>query len=121
MSILRHYKQRFDPDAEFVFRKNRKLGLCGVALCHKGMPVTQEMKDTLGKHKLRNWWDAGLIELATKQESVEQENVDKDHNLGGPAMGPAMKHMGAGWYEVTLEDGTVERVRGKKNAEDFLA
>ena len=129
MAQCRHWKQRFDPNAEMVFRKSRKLGLCGVERCEPGDPVTEEMKMALGRHRMKMWWEAGMLELRegsqlAREPELEPEApasppADESPELESPGL-PCMVHEGGGWYEVILVDGSKHRVRGKKAAEAFL-
>tara|TARA_R110000796_G_scaffold41179_2_gene101983 strand:+ start:28452 stop:28799 length:348 start_codon:yes stop_codon:yes gene_type:complete len=92
---LRHWKQRFEADADLIFSKRMKLGCCGVDVVNPGDIVTEDMKAALGRNRLRLWWEAKRIELANfdgdkgrvvSVEEVEQTNLDVDHNLGGPTV-----------------------------------
>lgn len=103
MAQCRHWKQRFDPAAKMVWRKSRKLGLCGAERCEPGDPVTEEQKQALGRYRLKMWWEAGMMELLVEEP---QE--------------PSMTHTGGGWYDVVLADGSKHRVRGKKKAKALL-
>lgn len=58
---LRHWKQQFDPTAQMVFRK--RVTVFGKQVEPK-QPLTQELIRQIGIHKLRAWWESGLIELA---------------------------------------------------------
>jgi hypothetical protein len=59
MRNVRHWKQRFDPNAEFVWRK-------GVVYDNErvvyGQPISPKLK--ADKARLRRFWDARVIELA---------------------------------------------------------
>lgn len=112
MSRIRHWKQRFEADADLIFSKRMKLGCCGVDVVNPGDPVTEEMKAALGRNRLKLWWEAKRVELADfdrdqgrvisrdeerDQEQLrqrieiaerEQANLDADHNTGGPSVEP---------------------------------
>lgn len=130
MSQVRHWKQRFDVGAKMQFRKSRKLQLCGQERCEPGDPVTEEMKQALGRHRLKMWWEAGMIELLVEApESSEVESKDKEspaapekkpESTEDPLSSGSMEHTGGGWYLVTLADGSEQKVRGKKNAKALL-
>lgn len=131
MAQCRHWKQRFDAGAKMVFRKSRKLGLCGAERCEPGDLVTDEMKAALGRHRLKMWWEAGMIELLAEEPELSQGDEASEK---GPAASEdsnespeeslepgSMKHTGGGWYDVVLPDGSQQRVRGKKNAKALLS
>jgi len=61
---MRHWKQRYSFDADLIFSRTMKLGICGVAVVKPGDPVTEEMKRILGRNRLRLWWESKRIELA---------------------------------------------------------
>ena len=100
---LRHWKQHFAADADLIFSRRMKLGICGVETVNPGDPVTDEMKAILGRNRLRMWWESKVIELARfdgdlgkqlprelepepviEPEPIEQEDLDTDHSFGGP-------------------------------------
>lgn len=127
MSKMRHWKQRFDPTAKMVFRKRRKFALGKDGYMSPGDPVTDEIVAALGRQRLKMWWEAGYIELAEyeapKPHAVQQAEQHAIGNcLDGPDCSPEpLAHIGGGWYDVTLPDGSTERVHGKKKAEQLLA
>tara|TARA_R110000850_G_scaffold272752_2_gene408204 strand:+ start:18479 stop:18841 length:363 start_codon:yes stop_codon:yes gene_type:complete len=107
---MRHWKQRYSFDADLIFTRTMKLGICGVQVVHAGDPVTPEMKSILGRNRLKLWWETKRIELAnfdgdlgrvvepvskpkpapkpkTSKKKSKQQNLDVDHNLGGPELG----------------------------------
>lgn len=57
--ILRHWKQRFHKDAEFIWR--RPVIYAGES-CRSGEPIPDILKGN--KTKLRRFWESGTIELA---------------------------------------------------------
>lgn len=59
---MRNWKERWDPDAEFVFNKRLKLGLD--AENPWVMPGDPVDKLALGIRRLHRWWDAGMISLS---------------------------------------------------------
>lgn len=59
---MRSWRERWDPDAEFVFTKRLRLGLDPEKpFVLPGEPVP---KDKLSLSRLRRWWDANVIKLA---------------------------------------------------------
>tara|TARA_R110000737_G_scaffold47134_4_gene67059 strand:+ start:18644 stop:19009 length:366 start_codon:yes stop_codon:yes gene_type:complete len=102
---MRHWKQRYSFDADLIFTRTMKLGICGVATVHAGDSITPEMKAILGRNRLKLWWETKRIELAnfdgdlgrvvepkkakkkaSKKSKTKQENLDTDHALGGPSV-----------------------------------
>lgn len=75
MATMRHWKQRFTPDAKFVFLKRLKLGLdAKKPWVMPGDPVpTGDVR--LGRGRLKKWWDAGIIGLA---DWVDPDVVKRD-------------------------------------------
>lgn len=131
MGTQRHWKQNFDPNARLVYRKRRKFALSPTGFMEPGEVMPPEVQAKVGRHKLKMWWRAGWIELADfeapkpyKQRLAEQAqaNLDIDHSLGGPSVDDSegMTHLGGGWYDVTLPDGSTERVQGKVKAQELL-
>lgn len=89
-----------------------KLGICGVQVVNAGDDVTEEMKAILGRNRLKLWWECKRVALkdfdgdlgrvgkpakkktASKKKKapkISQENLDSDHNLGGPAEEPELR------------------------------
>lgn len=64
MGRIRHWKQRYDPDAKFVFLKRLKLGLDPKKpVVAPGDPVpVGDIR--LGRARIKRWWHAGIIGLA---------------------------------------------------------
>lgn len=60
---LRHWKQRFDKGAEFIWR--RPLPWNGETV-KAGSPIPDDLKNNLSK--LRRFWESGVIELAQFEE-----------------------------------------------------
>ena len=60
---LRHWKQQYDPNADFIFRRGLQYG---PETFEPGDDIPQALKDNKGK--LRRFWEAGWIELALFDE-----------------------------------------------------
>ncbi len=60
---LRHWKQRFDKNAEFVFRRTKKW--TGREYL-PGDPIPEEL--AANPAKLRRFWESNMIELAEFEE-----------------------------------------------------
>ena len=56
---LRHWKQRYAPNAAFIFRRRM---LFGGKICHPGEQIPAEL--AANKAKLRRFWEGQIIELA---------------------------------------------------------
>lgn len=58
---LRHWKQRFDPNAAFVWRKRTEWG---DQVFEPGDPIPDEIIEEMGRTKLRRFWESHFVELA---------------------------------------------------------
>ena len=105
MAKMRNWKQHFHPHAEFVFRKRMKLN---GQIINRGDKVTPEMIAQMGSHRLKVWWEAHAIELAPVVKDAEPST-------------DGLEHVGGGWYDVILPDGSLERVHGKAMALKLLS
>lgn len=108
MSKLRHWRERWDPHADLIFLKNL---LIEGERKKSGDPVTKKIRQKLGLHRMKKWWEAGYLALAPEKKKVKP--------LEGLAAHPRVKLAGRGWYEVTLLDGTTKKAR-KKELEALL-
>ena len=122
---LRHYRQRFLPGAEFVFRRPRVWMNKQYAI---GAPVPASLLENKGK--LRIFWDAGFIEIAQFEEildaamnregSVTSAVVElAEHGIMVPD--DVMVDREGTWYEITLADGRKGKVNGREEVGAFLA
>lgn len=112
--FVRHWKEVFDPTATMIFIKRMKLGIAGAETVAPGDLVTEHIRTTLGAHRLKVWWDARVI--GSRDYAIEI-GVLKDE--------PKIREMpiiarGRGWFDVTLRDGTVRKVRSREVAEKLL-
>jgi hypothetical protein len=110
MATMRDWRQTFDPDAEFVYRKRRKFAHEPSGFTEPGALVSEQARTALGAHKLKMWWRAGWIQLA---DQVKVKPLTED----SPEQ--AIRHLGAGWYDVTV-GGNVVRCRTLKKAHEIL-
>lgn len=70
---LRHWKQRFDENAEFVFRKAVTYATVEFKA---GDPIPEDLKNKTTK--LRRFWESNVVELAQFEEpNVKTGVVDK--------------------------------------------
>ena len=91
MAKVRHWKERFDLDAEFVFAKRLKFG---DGYVYPGDPVP---KDEVKPHRLRIWWKGGYISRADSPTAPKREGI-------------RVEQRGA-WYRLHFPDGTQKSVR----------
>ena len=106
---LRHWKQRFNPDAAFVCR--RRLAW-GERIYEPGDPVPEGLARHKGK--LRRFWESGQIELAEFETTKRVKSTD----FGNAAK---VEAKGGGWYIVSLPDGRHRKVQGRNALEALLA
>jgi hypothetical protein len=151
LSRTRHWKQHWDADADYIFlRRLRMDGGSIPNFVLPGDPVTEEIKQKLGMARVRRWWDNETIGLAnfdptqrSRRTALVMESVEKNGGvaliepelvvngdavrasvqveLPAPASTGGFEHTGGGWYTITFEDGSTERIRGKAKAEAALA
>lgn len=62
--MIRNWRERWDPNAEFVFATHLNMGLAELPTVMPGDPVPRELFE---EHRLRRWFDAGVIKLAPTQ------------------------------------------------------
>jgi hypothetical protein len=104
----RHWKQRWDANAPMIFLKRMRMGDDPQRpFVLPGDPVTDAIREHIGPHRLRRWWDARVIGRADFDPTVRG-------GYAAPAAG--IEHTGRGWYVVTFDDGSTKRVRGEDNA-----
>lgn len=104
MATMRHWKQHFCADAEFVYRKRLNLG--GGEWSSKGSPVD---KAALGPKKLRRFWDSNVIEIANWRPL---NVIQRDE--------PAVEPRGQGWYFIHWR-GITHRARGQGEVDALVA
>jgi len=120
---LRHWKQQYDKNAEFIWR--RRMFFRGVQTI-AGDPIPEELAKN--KTKLRRFWESKVIELAEfEAPNVATGVVDKKpvyeegDNVpveGVPADVVVTKGKGS-WYLIARGDVT-EKVNGQKNLDGFV-
>lgn len=108
----RHYKQRWDPNAEFVWR--RRCLLRSELEEPYTAPGDRVDKNQLASGKLRMLWNAGYIELA-------DWTPPEDRRHATPKRARAVLHDdGGGWYTLEVAGQRAERIRGRKAMEAFV-
>ena len=124
MGKIRHWKQRFDMSAKLMFLTRRKFAMSPTGFMERGQEVTEEMKQALGRHRLKMWWRAGWIGLADFSPTASRPQADPVPAQPDPVSveetAGSVKHLGGGWYDVTLPNGSVDRVHGKVSAQLLL-
>lgn len=60
----RHWKQRWDPKAELVFVSRMRVGTKAKPFCLPGDKVTKAIRDRIGPHRLRLWFETGVVKIA---------------------------------------------------------
>ena len=100
---MRNWRERWDPDAEFVFNKTLNLGLDPEN--PRVVPGDPVDKEALGLHRLQHWWNAGFIRLDTER-------------LEAPK--PCIVRLTASCYEVRVPGRKIIRVNTKQEAESIL-
>ena len=94
---MRNWKERWDPEAEFVYNKRLKMGLDPEnPWVMPGDPVD---KLALGIRRLHRWWDAGTIRL-----DVERAEAPK----------PMILRITSKCFEVRVPGRSEERRVGKE-------
>jgi len=117
----RHWREKFDPNADFIFRRRLKLGV-------EGMPEFVEPGDavprgTFHAGRLAMWWRAGFIGIAPVQSNLGSKGAAKP---GAPKQTKAV--IGAlrgGWFQVTIHpaDGSpvvTRRIRGRAAVDSIV-
>lgn len=109
---LRHWKQRFDPNAAFVWRKRTRFRgeqYEAGSLLEEGL---------LHRTKLRRFWEAQRIELAYFEDpNVLTGKVEVPSDLPD---GVKVEKHGVGWYTIIKGDQKI-KVRGEANLKAELA
>lgn len=109
---LRHWKQRFDRDAEFIWRR---------PIMYRGerVEVGSLVPDDLGPVKTKRFWEASTIELARFEEpnvltgQVEPPRATEPREL---PEGVTVRSTSRGsWFQVHVAgEDKVHRVNGKR-------
>jgi len=125
MSRLRHWKQRWDPNAPLKFMKRLRMGDDPKKpYVNPGELVTDEQRQKLGVNRLRRWWDSGVLERADFDPTV-RGGVSEDAPKSTPSVPRKTvavhieKGEGRGNYLVNVGDDEPIKVRGKKKAENL--
>ena len=142
---LRHWKQRYDPNAAFIWRRRAVWDSQDYGV---GEPIPESLASN--RRKLRTMWEAKKIELAefdapvvanwqagaavvlTADPVIEVESeapaADAGETPAEPPTDAPSADVGAEpqiersgpWYTVTFPNGHTQRVRGKEALETLL-
>ena len=117
MRKLRHWRQRFNPKASFVFRRPISWG-------ETEYKAGDRVPDDFPKKKLITFWESGRIEL---WEFDEPRGVLKSQS-DGAVQGinyediPGYTVVSKGtWFHVTGPDGETKKVQGRAKLDELLA
>ena len=114
---LRHWKQRFDANARFVWRRET---LFAGTTYEAGTEVPD---DLLSKIKLRRFWEAARIELYLFEDPnvATGASAEKSDELVIPE-GVSVEKAKGSWYLVKIVgDEKDYKVNGKKQLAAFIA
>ena len=112
MRRLRHWKQRYDPNAAFVCRR---------PMTWDGQ--TYELGDRIpeglaaNQAKLRRFWEAGWIELA--EFEAPDIATGQLHQSALPEVVSVTRR--GSWYVFTLPDGSERKAQGQEERDALLA
>jgi len=116
---IRHWKQHWDPTADFVFLKRLRMGdNPDNPFVLPGEPVTAEMRAKMGEARVKRWWEAQVIGRADWDLSTPgspREKVAEEMKPQG-SITPGKR----GWFLVTFPDGTQKNFRGEAKAKAAL-
>lgn len=133
---LRHWKQQFDPNSQFIWRRSTLFN--GVQF-EAGDVLPDDVIRKMGVNKLRRLWQSGRIELqefdapptahprplggAPAQPSGDPRPIAAPAGTipseGGTERDVSIKHVGGPWFIVTI-DGTAHKVRGRAKAAELV-
>jgi len=124
---IRHWKEQFDPNGSFVWRRPTKIqgGMTRI-----GDPLDAALVKALGPARLKRLWKVGMIadanfeapNVATGRVTESESGPEPVKVTSGPQNeipeGVTVEGAG-GWYTVTDGDSSA-RVRGKEQLEQLL-
>ena len=108
---LRHWKQRFDRNARFIWRKG---GFWHGQPIVAGGEVTPAQMLQMGKAKLRRLWDSERIELAEFDFPNPRTGVPDAPRSDEDLLpnGVTVEALGGNWHAVKMNGSLVKKVRG---------
>ena len=117
---LRHWKQRFNLNATFIWRKS---GIYMGQAFKAGDEVPQDL--TSKPTKLRNFWESQWIELAEFEEPKDittgttLPDETSEQSVPEPTLAyevPGLSYTAKGnWFIVAMPDGSTQKINGQKN------
>jgi hypothetical protein len=133
---LRHWKQQFDPNAQFIWRRST---LFNCVQFEAGDVLPDDVILKMGVNKLRRLWQSSRIELhefdapQTSHPLPSGAAPERPSGDSQPLAAPAgtiplegdterdisIKHVGGPWFIVTI-DGTAHKVRGRAKAAELV-
>ena len=117
---LRHWKQRYEPNAAFIWRRRC---LFGGKTYEPGERIPAEL--AANKSKLRRFWEGQIIELAEFEPPAPPAPVTETPAPAPETETPApwakvVKSGTSGWYTVTMPDGEEHKANGAKALKALL-
>jgi len=109
---LRHWKQRFDKDAAFIWRTSK---LFAGKMTEPGAPLDAEfVNNPRNRNKIRSLWEAGMIELAQFDQVVNVATGERQSQVDANTIDPKdlLVKEGNKWTVI----GSDETFRTKKEA-----
>lgn len=62
---MRHWRQKWDPDAELIATRRLRLGDDPKKpFVLRGEVISADVRETLGLHRLQRWFESGILALA---------------------------------------------------------
>ena len=115
VSIVRNWREKYDPNANF--RARRRIVWDGNKTFEPGELIPSGF---LSLRKSSAFWRAGWIELATAaQVSASSTPATHSSRFNAPP-GWSVASTGGPWYQATAPDGSVHKRRGKAAMRSFL-
>jgi len=111
MSKLRHWKERYDPERDLFFLKRLRMG---DGYVFPGDPVTEEMREKLGPHRLKTWWKGGTIAHEVPAGAMHRVAEQKEGTY------PKVLKSNTSWFTVEVSEGDVRKVNGRKALDELL-
>ncbi len=115
---LRHWRQQYDPNAEFVWRRPSVF----MGVCYKpGEKIPAELQKN--KTKLKRFWESKWIELALFDEKtgiVKEFDLDLPEGIEVPD-DVQVEQANGSWFSVSAAgNDTPLKLNGKKAVVDFI-
>lgn len=124
MRGVRNYREPWNPDADLVFFRRVRNG--GSEPYRIGDPLTPELREHLGEHRVKLWFEAGYFGdpsyatgkiLKAIQERRAELGSEPQPLQDTTAEDVQIVRHGGPWYEVLLGEESFGKVRGRPAAE----